>query len=96
MGIQETLADYFDFDEHGTEFGTEVRAGVTTFLTIEAGFYNRFPPPCRESLRQLVNPVSIHGRNILEIRVNIGRNRAPIIVLVTEFVTTQILDLRHR
>jgi AGZA family xanthine/uracil permease-like MFS transporter len=46
MGIEETtdsrsdsgatgaLAEYFDFEEHGTDLRTEVLAGVTTFLTM--------------------------------------------------------------
>ena len=34
MGVTATLADYFGFEEHGTDLATEVRAGVTTFLTM--------------------------------------------------------------
>ncbi|MFB6096096.1 MAG: NCS2 family permease [Haloferacaceae archaeon] len=34
MGLTETLADYFGFEEHGTDMRTEVLAGITTFLTM--------------------------------------------------------------
>ena len=34
MGVTARLADYFGFEEHGTDLATEVRAGVTTFLTM--------------------------------------------------------------
>ena len=34
MGLSETLADYFGFDEHGTDLRTELLAGLTTFLTM--------------------------------------------------------------
>ena len=33
-GVAGRLADYFDLDEHDTTVGTEVLAGVTTFLTM--------------------------------------------------------------
>jgi AGZA family xanthine/uracil permease-like MFS transporter len=34
MGLRETVADYFGFDEHGTDLRTEMLAGLTTFLTM--------------------------------------------------------------
>ena len=34
MGLAETLADYFGFDEHDTDLRTEVVAGLTTFLAM--------------------------------------------------------------
>ncbi len=34
MGLTETLADYFDLDQHDTTVRTELLAGVTTFLTM--------------------------------------------------------------
>ncbi|MFW5937579.1 MAG: NCS2 family permease [Halanaeroarchaeum sp.] len=34
MGLSETLADFFGFDEHDTDLRTEILAGVTTFLTM--------------------------------------------------------------
>jgi AGZA family xanthine/uracil permease-like MFS transporter len=34
MGLTESLADYFGFDEHDTDLRTEVIAGLTTFLTM--------------------------------------------------------------
>jgi AGZA family xanthine/uracil permease-like MFS transporter len=34
MALADTLADYFDFDAHGTDLRTEVLAGLTTFLTM--------------------------------------------------------------
>ena len=34
MGAADTLADFFEFDEHGTNFRTEAIAGVTTFLAM--------------------------------------------------------------
>ncbi|MFC6826796.1 NCS2 family permease [Halopelagius fulvigenes] len=34
MGLIETLEDYFDVQEHGSSVGTEILAGVTTFLTM--------------------------------------------------------------
>ncbi len=34
MGVSETLAEFFEFDEHGTDFRTETIAGVTTFLAM--------------------------------------------------------------
>ncbi|MFB6132513.1 MAG: NCS2 family permease [Halanaeroarchaeum sp.] len=34
MGLSESLADYFGFDEHDTDLRTEILAGVTTFLTM--------------------------------------------------------------
>ncbi|ADQ68377.1 permease [Halogeometricum borinquense DSM 11551] len=34
MGLTETLDDYFDVQEHGSSVGTEIVAGVTTFLTM--------------------------------------------------------------
>ena len=34
MGISETVADYFGFDEHDTDLRTEMLAGLTTFLTM--------------------------------------------------------------
>ena len=34
MGLNETLAAYFDFEEHGTDLRTEAVAGLTTFLTM--------------------------------------------------------------
>jgi AGZA family xanthine/uracil permease-like MFS transporter len=34
MGLTETLANYFGFEEHGTDLRTEVLAGLTTFLTM--------------------------------------------------------------
>jgi len=34
MGVTDSLADYFDFDEHETDFRTETVAGVTTFLAM--------------------------------------------------------------
>ncbi|QCC51097.1 NCS2 family permease [Halapricum salinum] len=32
--VRETLADYFGFEEHGTNLETEILAGATTFLTM--------------------------------------------------------------
>ncbi|MGM0397772.1 MAG: NCS2 family permease [Halobacteriota archaeon] len=34
MGLSETLADFFGYDEHDTNHRTEILAGVTTFLTM--------------------------------------------------------------
>ncbi|WP_049921188.1 NCS2 family permease [Halopiger djelfimassiliensis] len=34
MGAIERLAAYFEFDEHGTDFTTELIAGITTFLAM--------------------------------------------------------------
>ncbi|GGL28072.1 uracil permease [Halarchaeum grantii] len=34
MGLTDSLADYFGFDEHDTDLRTEVIAGITTFLTM--------------------------------------------------------------
>ncbi|MCQ4331960.1 NCS2 family permease [Natronomonas sp. F2-12] len=34
MGIADSLAEYFDFEEHGTDFRTETLAGTTTFLAM--------------------------------------------------------------
>ncbi|MFB6160123.1 MAG: NCS2 family permease [Haloferacaceae archaeon] len=34
MALDETLADYFGFQEHGTDLRTELLAGLTTFLTM--------------------------------------------------------------
>ncbi|MBP1988053.1 xanthine/uracil/vitamin C permease (AzgA family) [Halolamina salifodinae] len=34
MGLTETLADYFDLDQHDTTVRTELLAGLTTFLTM--------------------------------------------------------------
>jgi AGZA family xanthine/uracil permease-like MFS transporter len=34
MGLTETLGNYFEFDAYGTDFRTEVLAGLTTFLTM--------------------------------------------------------------
>ncbi|MFB6136723.1 MAG: NCS2 family permease [Halobacteriaceae archaeon] len=34
MAVTDTLADYFGFQEHGTDLRTEVVAGLTTFLTM--------------------------------------------------------------
>ncbi|MFC7047107.1 NCS2 family permease [Halobacteriaceae archaeon GCM10025711] len=34
MGLGDTFADYFGFEEHNTDLNTEVLAGVTTFLTM--------------------------------------------------------------
>jgi len=34
MGVTDSLADYFEFDEHDADFETETLAGVTTFLTM--------------------------------------------------------------
>jgi len=34
MGIRDSVAGYFGFDEHGTDLRTEVLAGITTFLTM--------------------------------------------------------------
>jgi len=34
MAVGDTLAEYFGFDEHGTDLRTEVLAGLTTFLTM--------------------------------------------------------------
>ncbi|MFB6079328.1 MAG: NCS2 family permease [Halarchaeum sp.] len=34
MGLTDTLADYFGFDEHDTDLRTEVIAGLTTFLAM--------------------------------------------------------------
>ncbi|RQG91927.1 NCS2 family permease [Natrarchaeobius chitinivorans] len=34
MGASDTLAEYFDFDEYGTDYRTETIAGVTTFLAM--------------------------------------------------------------
>jgi len=34
MGAADTLADFFEFDEHDTNFRTEAIAGVTTFLAM--------------------------------------------------------------
>ncbi|MDQ2049355.1 NCS2 family permease [Natronolimnohabitans sp. A-GB9] len=34
MGALDTIADYFDFDEHNTNYRTETVAGVTTFLAM--------------------------------------------------------------
>ncbi|SEH15632.1 putative MFS transporter, AGZA family, xanthine/uracil permease [Natronorubrum sediminis] len=34
MGASDTLADYFGFDEHETDYRTETLAGVTTFLAM--------------------------------------------------------------
>ncbi len=33
-GVSGKLADYFGFEEHGTDLGTEIMAGITTFLTM--------------------------------------------------------------
>lgn len=33
-GVAGALAEYFDFDEHGTDLRTEILAGLTTFLTM--------------------------------------------------------------
>ena len=34
MGLEQTLADYFDIDQYDTTVRTEILAGVTTFLTM--------------------------------------------------------------
>jgi AGZA family xanthine/uracil permease-like MFS transporter len=34
MGLNDTLADFFGFDEHDTDLRTETLAGLTTFLTM--------------------------------------------------------------
>jgi AGZA family xanthine/uracil permease-like MFS transporter len=34
MALSDTLAGYFEFEDHGTDLRTEVVAGVTTFLTM--------------------------------------------------------------
>jgi len=34
MALTDTLAEYFGFDEHDTDLGTELIAGLTTFLTM--------------------------------------------------------------
>ena len=34
MGLQQQLAEYFEFDELGTDLRTELVAGITTFLTM--------------------------------------------------------------
>jgi AGZA family xanthine/uracil permease-like MFS transporter len=34
MGLRESLADYFEFESHDTDLGTEILAGITTFLTM--------------------------------------------------------------
>jgi AGZA family xanthine/uracil permease-like MFS transporter len=34
MALDETFADYFGFEEHGTDLRTELLAGLTTFLTM--------------------------------------------------------------
>ncbi|WP_411965222.1 NCS2 family permease [Haloferax sp. YSMS24] len=34
MGLSETLANYFDVHKHGSSVGTEIIAGITTFLTM--------------------------------------------------------------
>jgi len=34
MGVADSLADYFDFEEHNTDFRTETIAGATTFLAM--------------------------------------------------------------
>ncbi|WP_181685353.1 NCS2 family permease [Halorhabdus salina] len=34
MALTDTLADYFEFDAHDTDFSTEVLAGTTTFLAM--------------------------------------------------------------
>ncbi|MFB6101054.1 MAG: NCS2 family permease [Haloplanus sp.] len=34
MALRDSLANYFGFEEHGTDLRTEVLAGVTTFLTM--------------------------------------------------------------
>ncbi|WP_181691579.1 NCS2 family permease [Natronomonas sp. LN261] len=34
MGVTDSLADYFDFEAHGTDFRTETVAGATTFLAM--------------------------------------------------------------
>ncbi|WP_276254220.1 NCS2 family permease [Halomontanus rarus] len=34
MGVTDTLAEFFEFDEHDTTIGTEVIAGITTFLAM--------------------------------------------------------------
>jgi len=34
MGVTDSLADYFDFEAHGTDFRTETIAGTTTFLAM--------------------------------------------------------------
>lgn len=34
MAVTDTFAEYFDFDEHGTDFRTETIAGITTFLAM--------------------------------------------------------------
>ncbi|MFB6148026.1 MAG: NCS2 family permease, partial [Halobacteriales archaeon] len=34
MAVSDALAEYFGFREHGTDFRTELLAGLTTFLTM--------------------------------------------------------------
>jgi len=34
MAVTDTLAEYFEFDEHDTDFSTEILAGATTFLAM--------------------------------------------------------------
>jgi len=34
MGVTDSLADYFGFEAHGTDFRTETIAGTTTFLAM--------------------------------------------------------------
>ncbi|WP_248895264.1 NCS2 family permease [Haloplanus halobius] len=34
MALRDSLADFFEFEEHGTDLRTEVLAGLTTFLTM--------------------------------------------------------------
>ncbi|GAA0667195.1 NCS2 family permease [Natronoarchaeum mannanilyticum] len=34
MALADTLADFFGFEEHDTDLGTEILAGITTFLTM--------------------------------------------------------------
>ena len=34
MGAADSIAEYFEFDEYDTDYGTETTAGVTTFLAM--------------------------------------------------------------
>jgi AGZA family xanthine/uracil permease-like MFS transporter len=88
MGIQETLADYFDFDEHGTEFGTEVRAGVTTFLTMSYIVVVNPSIMTDQPATDFVDGIAIQGLSAGQIEQKLA-----VITILAAFIATLIMAL---
>ncbi|MFW6382621.1 MAG: NCS2 family permease [Haloferacaceae archaeon] len=85
MGLQQQLAEYFEFDELGTELRTEVVAGITTFLTMS---YIVIVNPSILAVAIVEGPGPDIGRSLPEVQQMVA-----VVTLLSAAVATLVMAL---